>query len=111
MTWVLRALALISGAYVCVLASFVHRMESEVAGGFVPWGLVLGVATTYLLGVAWSRWRLCAEMYAIGWALGLGVGLGVGSDSYLITVDALGVVFLVGGFGSLFLVLWRASRL
>lgn len=111
MTWALRALALISGAYVCVLASFVHRMGSEVAGGLVPWGLVVGVATTYLLGIVWGRRRLCAEMYAIGWALGLGLGLGVGSDSYLITVDPLGVVFLIGGLGSLFLVLWRASRL
>lgn len=111
MIWLARVGVVVLGAYVCVIATFLHRVGLDIGPVFLPWGLLLGVATGFFVTRALTQWWPLGEFFVGGWALALSVGFGIGTQNHLILFDWLGIVFLIAALGALFAALSQRLRL
>lgn len=111
MIWGARVAAVLLGAFVCGMATFLHRVGVEVGSIFIPWGLVLGALTGFLVARALTPWWSSGEFFVAGWALALSFGFGLGTQNQLIAFDWLGLTFLIAALGALFVALSQRFRL
>lgn len=111
MIWLARLGVALLGAYVCAIATFLHRVGLDVGPVFVPWGLAVGVLTGFLVARALTAWYQLAESFTIGWAFGLIFAFGLGTQNRLLLLDAHGAAFLVLGLGALLAALSARLRL
>lgn len=108
----IRVGLLLTGAYVGVLGSFVHRHEWRAGDVDWPWGLVLSVAVTAAVAVAASRLhRVGAAWFALGWGVVLMVPMLAVNGSYLVADDWLGWTYALTGTGAIVVVLFLVPRL
>ena len=103
-----RALLVIVGAYVCVMAALVHRQIFEVSGQPIPWGLLLALFVTFAVVRAASElMRVGGAWLGLGWASMLTALQLSPGGSYLIATDWLGLTFAGGSLGA---IVWGALR-
>lgn len=108
----IRAALLLTGAYVGVLGSFVHRLGWRSGGVEWPWGLVLSVGVTAAVALAANRvHRVGAAWFALGWGLVLMAPVLAVSGSYLVAGDWLGWTFALAGTGVIGLAMLLQPRL
>lgn len=107
-----RVVLVLLGAYVCLLASVVHRHTARALGVDWPWGLVLALAVSVVVALGAERvQRVGAAWFGLGWAALLVLQQLAPGDSYLVAADALGWTFTSLGLGGIAVVVVRASRL
>ncbi len=103
-----RASLVLVGAYLCVVAAFVHRHTSTLADTEIPWGLVLAlVATAAVVLAASELMRVGGAWLGLGWAATLTALQLSPGGSYLVATDVTGLTFAAG---SLALIVWGALR-
>jgi hypothetical protein len=107
----MRCVAVLVGAYVCLIGAVVHR-HVVVAGQFtIPWGLALVVFTTTACALAAERAaRTGAACFALGWALVLLVLQLLADQGYLVASDTLGYAFSALCLGGIVMAMIRRPR-
>jgi hypothetical protein len=105
--------AALLGACVDVLALAIHREVWRPGSLTLPWGLVLGLATSLACGAAAAMLvgrRLGGVSYALGWVAVLFVALqGRPEGDFVVAADPLGWAFLAIGVTSMGLLLGWAG--
>lgn len=107
----MRLLAVITGAYVCLIGAVVHRHALWEGQVMVPWGLGLVVVTTTACAMAAERLaRTGAACFAVGWALMLLVLQMMADEGYLVAADWLGYAFSGLCLGGIVVAMVRRPR-
>ncbi len=97
----LAAASALLGAWAALAATLVHRQVLRMSGLTIPWGLLLGLVTIYVviqaltLTVAGVRGAVGC---AVGWVVTvLGLQSSRPEGDFLVSGDALGSGFVLGG--------------
>jgi Family of unknown function (DUF6113) len=93
-------MAFLLGAVVALAATAVHRVDSHLRGVVLPWGLVLGLVTSLVVGLA-ARYLLGQAggvCLGAGWlSLFAWLTLGRPEGDFVIASDGLGWAMLILG--------------
>ena len=99
------------GCYVCVLSSVVYQHRIAVGPVELPWGIALGVATTYAVAVAAGIWVSSGPaLLAVGWGAGLIAPMAAPTESFLIVQDAWGWAFVLASAAALLVAYLQQQR-
>lgn len=105
-----RALLVLLGLYVCLIATFVHRHIFYVGDLGLPWGVALALIATYAVARAGELWiRRGGAWFILGWAFGLVIPMIGAGDSYLIAQDTRGWILMFGGVAVLAIAVLRPT--